>query len=138
MSFIHLTIKLYNKIFTLKNIFNFLISYLFCLGIQKYVPTYLLPLKLRGNHLQREKNLSKQQAVEEAAGIRLRPILMTTAAMVFGVTPLLLANGAGAVSRFQIGLVISSGLLIGTCFTLFVVPTLYTYLASDHRASKKQ
>ncbi|HCJ4399130.1 TPA: efflux RND transporter permease subunit [Legionella pneumophila] len=85
------------------------------------------------NHLQREKNLDKRAAVEEAAGIRLRPILMTTAAMVFGVIPLLIASGAGAASRFDIGLVISTGLLIGTCFTLFVVPTLYTYLAEDHR-----
>ncbi|HEO1449529.1 TPA: efflux RND transporter permease subunit [Legionella pneumophila] len=85
------------------------------------------------NHLQREKNLDKRAAVEEAAGIRLRPILMTTAAMVFGVIPLLVASGAGAASRFDIGLVISTGLLIGTCFTLFVVPTLYTYLAEDHR-----
>jgi multidrug efflux pump len=85
------------------------------------------------NHLQREKNLDKRTAVEEAAGIRLRPILMTTAAMVFGVLPLLIASGAGAVSRFDIGLVIASGLLIGTCFTLFVVPTLYTYIAEDHR-----
>lgn len=85
------------------------------------------------NHLQREKNLDRFAAVVEAASIRLRPILMTTAAMVFGVIPLLMANGAGAVSRFQIGLVISSGLLIGTCFTLFVVPTMYTYLAGDHR-----
>ena len=58
---------------------------------------------------------------------------MTTAAMVFGVFPLLIASGAGAVSRFDIGLVISAGLLIGTCFTLFVVPTMYTYLAADHR-----
>ena len=85
------------------------------------------------NHLQREKNMDRFAAVIEAAGIRLRPILMTTAAMVFGVLPLLMANGAGAVSRFNIGLVIASGLLIGTCFTLFVVPTLYTYLAGDHR-----
>jgi multidrug efflux pump len=53
--------------------------------------------------------------------------------MVFGVFPLLIASGAGAVSRFDIGLVISSGLLVGTCFTLFVVPTLYTYIAADHR-----
>lgn len=86
------------------------------------------------NHLQREKNLDKRAAVEEAAGIRLRPILMTTAAMVFGVVPLLIASGAGAVSRFDIGLVIASGLLIGTCFTLFVVPTMYTYIAEDHRS----
>ena len=89
------------------------------------------------NHLQREKNLARFEAVIEAAGIRLRPILMTTAAMVFGVIPLLLANGAGAVSRFHIGLVIASGLLIGTGFTLFVVPTLYTYLAGDHRKAIK-
>jgi multidrug efflux pump len=85
------------------------------------------------NHLQREKRLDRRAAVEEAAAIRLRPILMTTAAMVFGVLPLLIASGAGAVSRFDIGLVISMGLLIGTCFTLFVVPTMYTYLAADHR-----
>ncbi|NSL17835.1 efflux RND transporter permease subunit [Tatlockia micdadei] len=85
------------------------------------------------NQLQREKKLDRRAAVEEAAAIRLRPILMTTAAMVFGVLPLLIANGAGAVSRFDIGLVISSGLLVGTGFTLFVVPTMYTYLAADHR-----
>lgn len=85
------------------------------------------------NQLQRDKKLSKREAVEEAASIRLRPILMTTAAMVFGVLPLLIASGAGAVSRFDIGLVISTGLLIGTCFTLFVVPTMYTYIAADHR-----
>ena len=85
------------------------------------------------NHLQHEKNLTKQAAVEEAASIRLRPILMTTAAMVFGVLPLLTASGAGAVSRFDIGLVIAAGLLIGTCFTLFVVPTMYCYIAADHR-----
>lgn len=88
------------------------------------------------NHLQREKNLDRRAAVEEAAAIRLRPILMTTAAMVFGVLPLLIASGAGAVSRFDIGLVISTGLLIGTCFTLFVVPTMYTYIAEDHRDPK--
>ncbi|MDF1684188.1 MAG: efflux RND transporter permease subunit [Legionellaceae bacterium] len=84
------------------------------------------------NHLQRTKKLSRREAVEEAASIRLRPILMTTSAMVFGVFPLLIARGAGAVSRFDIGLVIASGLLIGTAFTLFVVPTMYTYLAADH------
>lgn len=85
------------------------------------------------NQLQSEQGLSKREAVEQAAAIRLRPILMTTAAMVFGVLPLLTASGAGAVSRFNIGLVISSGMLIGTCFTLFIVPTFYTYLAKDHR-----
>lgn len=83
------------------------------------------------NRLQEEKNLTRRAAVEEAASIRLRPILMTTAAMVFGVVPLLIASGAGAVSRFDIGVVISSGLTIGTLFTLFVVPTMYTFLASE-------
>ncbi|PJD91488.1 MAG: multidrug efflux protein [Legionella sp.] len=85
------------------------------------------------NHLQRSQKLDRRAAVEEAAATRLRPILMTTAAMVFGVLPLLIASGAGAVSRFDIGLVISCGLLVGTGFTLFVVPTIYTYLAADHR-----
>ncbi len=85
------------------------------------------------NKLQKEKNLTIRAAVEEASAIRLRPILMTTAAMIFGVIPLLVASGAGAVSRFNIGLVIASGLLVGTVFTLFIVPTMYTYLAGDHR-----
>ena len=56
---------------------------------------------------------------------------MTTASMILGVIPLLLASGAGAVSRFNIGLVIASGMLMGTCFTLFVVPAMYTLLAKD-------
>ena len=85
------------------------------------------------NQLQREQGLDKRQAVEQAAGIRLRAILMTTASMVVGVVPLIIATGAGAASRFDIGLVIASGLGIGTCFTLFVVPTIYLYLAGDHR-----
>ena len=67
-----------------------------------------------------------------AAGIRLRPILMTTAAMVLGVIPLIVASGAGAASRFDMGLVIASGLAIGTLFTLFVVPAVYMVLATDH------
>lgn len=89
------------------------------------------------NHLQKQEGLNKREAVEKAASIRLRPILMTTSAMVFGVMPLLLANGAGAVSRFNIGLVIAMGLLIGSLFTLFVVPTLYTYLAKSHNLEEK-
>ena len=84
------------------------------------------------NHLQKEKALSIREAIIEAAGIRLRPILMTTGSMVFGVVPLIAASGAGAASRFSIGIVISSGMLIGTCFTLFVVPTMYTFFAKDH------
>ncbi len=75
---------------------------------------------------------TKLEAVQMAAGIRLRPILMTTAAMVFGVVPLVVSTGAGAVSRFNLGLVIASGLSIGTLFTLFVVPAFYLMLATDH------
>jgi len=83
------------------------------------------------NVLQRQGK-TKREAIEQAAGIRLRPILMTTAAMVLGVTPLIMASGAGAVSRFQMGLVIASGIAIGTLFTLFVVPAVYMLLAADH------
>lgn len=83
------------------------------------------------NDLQREGK-SKREAIEMAASIRLRPILMTTAAMVLGVVPLILATGAGAVSRFSIGLVIASGISIGTLFTLFVVPAMYMFLAQQH------
>ena len=67
-----------------------------------------------------------------AAQIRLRPVLMTTAAMVFGLVPLLFASGAGAASRFGLGVVIVSGMLVGTLFTLFVLPTVYTLLARNH------
>jgi len=88
------------------------------------------------NNLQREGK-PKQEAIELAAGIRLRPILMTTAAMVLGVFPLLTASGAGAVSRFDMGLVIASGIAIGTLFTLFVVPAVYMLLATDHAREKK-
>ncbi len=83
------------------------------------------------NNLQKQ-GLSKREAVEKAAGIRLRPILMTTGAMVLGVVPLLIASGAGAVSRFNMGLVIATGVAIGTLFTLFVVPAMYLLLAADH------
>ena len=83
------------------------------------------------NRLQREGH-SKREAIEMAAGIRLRPILMTTAAMVLGVIPLIIATGAGAASRFDMGLVISTGLAVGTLFTLFVVPAVYLVLATDH------
>jgi multidrug efflux pump len=75
---------------------------------------------------------SKRQAVEEAAAIRLRPILMTTAAMVLGVMPLIMASGAGAAARFNLGIVIASGIAIGTCFTLFVVPAIYLLIARTH------
>ena len=85
------------------------------------------------NELQRNENLDRRAAIERAARVRLRPILMTTAAMVVGLFPLLAATGAGAASRFAIGLVIVSGMLIGTLFTLFVLPAVYTMLAADHR-----
>ncbi|OEH46639.1 Efflux pump membrane transporter BepE [Legionella parisiensis] len=77
----------------------------------------------------------KLDAIKAAAAIRLRPILMTTAAMVLGVIPLIIATGAGAESRYNIGLVIAMGISIGTLFTLFVVPAMYLWLAEDH--SKK-
>jgi len=83
------------------------------------------------NDLQKEGK-SKLDAVITAASIRFRPILMTTAAMVLGVVPLILASGAGAVSRYNIGLVIATGISIGTVFTLFVVPAMYMYLAENH------
>ncbi|MBI1211531.1 MAG: MMPL family transporter [Alphaproteobacteria bacterium] len=83
------------------------------------------------NELQKQGR-AKRQAIEEAAAIRLRPILMTTAAMVLGVVPLLTASGAGAVSRFDMGLVISTGIAIGTLFTLFVVPAAYLLIGSTH------
>lgn len=73
------------------------------------------------------------EAISEAARIRLRPILMTTAAMIAGLIPLLYASGAGAVSRFSIGVVIIAGLAIGTLFTLFVLPVIYTFVASQHK-----
>ena len=82
------------------------------------------------NDLQKEGH-AKREAIQMAAGIRLRPILMTTASMVLGVIPLILATGAGALSRFNIGLVIASGISIGTLFTLFVVPAMYMFLAQD-------
>jgi multidrug efflux pump len=78
---------------------------------------------------------SRLDAIVHAAGIRLRPILMTTAAMVLGVMPLILASGAGAASRYNMGLVIASGLSIGTLFTLFVLPAIYVLLATSHRAA---
>ncbi|MEQ1636102.1 MAG: efflux RND transporter permease subunit [Methylococcales bacterium] len=81
---------------------------------------------------------TKRAAIEQAAGIRLRPILMTTAAMVLGVLPLILATGAGAVSRFSMGLVIATGIAIGTLFTLFVVPAVYLMLGTDHQQIKQE
>jgi multidrug efflux pump len=77
----------------------------------------------------RQQGRSIQEAVVEAASLRLRPILMTTGAMVLGALPLALAEGAGAESRQQIGWVIVGGMSVGTLLTIFVVPTVYTWFA---------
>ena len=81
---------------------------------------------------EQKKGLSKLDAILEATGIRLRPILMTTAAMVFGVVPLVIASGAGAAGRQAMGLVIFTGMSIGTLFTLFVVPAFYMLIGANH------
>ena len=81
---------------------------------------------------EQKKGLSKLDAIIEATGIRLRPILMTTAAMVFGVVPLVIASGAGAAGRQAMGLVIFTGMSIGTLFTLFVVPAFYMLIGANH------
>jgi multidrug efflux pump len=78
------------------------------------------------------------EAVEEAAVLRLRPILMTTGAMVLGAVPLAVAHGAGAESRQQIGWVIVGGMMLGTLLTLFVVPTAYTLLARRHKTFEQR
>jgi multidrug efflux pump len=78
----------------------------------------------------------KRAAIMEAAAVRLRPILMTTAAMVLGVLPLVIATGAGAAGRKAMGWVIFAGLSIGTVFTLFIVPAVYLLLAADHEKER--
>jgi multidrug efflux pump len=81
---------------------------------------------------------TKREAIEEAAGVRLRPILMTTAAMVLGVVPLVIASGAGAAGRQAMGLVIFTGLSLGTLFTLFVVPAMYLFLGAEHHGRQAE
>jgi len=83
------------------------------------------------NHLQ-EQGRDKLHAITEAAGTRLRPILMTTAATVFGHLPLVFATGPGAGARNSIGIMLVSGMIIGTMFTLFVVPSIYMLVARTH------
>lgn len=85
------------------------------------------------NQLQR-RGYEKRLAIEEAASIRLRPVLMTTAALVLAMLPLLIASGPGAAARFSMGLVIAAGMTIGTLFTLYVVPSMYLLLGRDLRA----
>jgi len=89
------------------------------------------------NQLQKSKGLNKLDAVVEAASIRLRPIIMTSLALIFAMVPLLLASGPGAQSRFAIGLTITAGLGIGTLLTVFVLPAFYVLLARDHNAASK-
>jgi multidrug efflux pump len=86
--------------------------------------------------LRESRGLSKYEAIVEAARVRLRPILMTTAAMVLGVVPLIIAEGAGAAARYSLGLVIATGMSVGTIFTLFVVPMFYTLIShADKKAA---
>jgi multidrug efflux pump len=84
------------------------------------------------NHLQ-EQGQTKVRAVIQAATTRLRPILMTTAATVAGHFPLILARGPGAGARNSIGIMLVSGMIIGTTFTLFVVPSIYVLVARTRR-----
>jgi multidrug efflux pump len=85
------------------------------------------------NQIQRSEGLDRAGAIVKAARVRMRPVLMTTAAMVAGLVPLVTATGAGAAGRFSIGIVVTMGMLVGTLFTLFVLPTVYTLIARDHR-----
>lgn len=87
------------------------------------------------NQIQKHEGLDRIAAIRKSAAVRMRPVLMTTAAMVAGLVPLLFANGAGASSRFAIGIVVVMGMLVGTLFTLFVLPTIYSLIARDHRAA---
>ena len=81
------------------------------------------------NQLRRDKGQGRAEAIVTSARLRLRPILMTTAATALGVVPLMVASGAGAAARFSMGLVIFSGISVGTLFTLFVVPAFYVLIA---------
>jgi multidrug efflux pump len=89
------------------------------------------------NHLQ-ETGKDKRAAVIEAAGTRLRPILMTTAATVVGHLPLVFAEGAGAGARNSIGIMLVTGMIIGTTFTLFIVPSIYMLVARTHRLDEPE
>ena len=85
-----------------------------------------------------ERGVAFEEAIIEAAAVRLRPILMTTAAIVMAVIPLLIASGPGANSRHHIGLVIATGMTIGTLFTLFILPVVYTYIAQRREVAVSQ
>lgn len=89
------------------------------------------------NEIQVHDQVDRATAIRKAARVRMRPVLMTTAAMVAGMIPLLFASGAGANSRFAIGIVVVMGMVIGTLFTLFILPTVYSFIAKDHRAASQ-
>jgi multidrug efflux pump len=89
------------------------------------------------NQLRDEDGLSIDEAIVKSCKIRLRPILMTTFAMVLGALPLAMAHGAGSESRRQLGWVIVGGMSIGTIFTLFVIPVFYTYFTRKNRVLVK-
>ena len=78
--------------------------------------------------------MSKLAAIKESAATRLRPVLMTTGATVMGHFPLVLVSGAGAEARNSIGIILVAGMLIGTLFTLFILPSVYLWLAETHQA----
>ena len=90
------------------------------------------------NQQREEHGLSIVDAIVASAKTRLRPILMTTAAMALGVVPLIIAQGAGAAARYSMGLVIFTGILVGTVFTLFVVPMFYTFFAHRDHAKAEE
>jgi preprotein translocase subunit SecF len=90
------------------------------------------PRRSRGRPRAKEGSVGRE-AIVASAKVRLRPILMTTAAMVLGVVPLIVSSGAGAAARYSMGLVIFTGILVGTMFTLFVVPMFYTFIASKEK-----
>lgn len=81
----------------------------------------------------RDEGMGVREAIVASATVRLRPILMTTAALALAVVPLMIAQGAGAAARQAMGLVIFAGVMIGTLFTLFVVPMFYTFIAAERR-----
>ncbi|MFT7661749.1 MAG: multidrug efflux pump subunit AcrB [Gammaproteobacteria bacterium] len=90
------------------------------------------------NEMQIKDGLSPPEAVIKAASLRLRPILMTSFSTIIGIMPLVIASGAGAASRQAIDITIVSGFAIGTLFTLFVVPVIYTFFAKDRRIRSKE
>ena len=83
-----------------------------------------------------QKGLSKLEAIKESAATRLRPVLMTTGATVMGHFPLVLVSGAGAEARNSIGIILVAGMLIGTAFTLFILPSVYLWLGGTHEVAE--